>query len=110
MPENQQWRIDDLDVRRALPFGGREMNLNKNQLVEQFLSCTRNLNEVEYGDFKRKVGLYLQRMEEGLGTSSPDVEMLCQEIRRIVVFQPSGNINQTRQRAIELAQKIRSQV
>ncbi|MCB0365887.1 MAG: hypothetical protein H6624_07130 [Bdellovibrionaceae bacterium] len=84
--------------------------MNKRELVEQFLNNTSGLNEVDYGDFKRKVGLYLMRLEEGLGASSPDVQLLCDEIRRIVVYQPSGNIRQTRQRTLELADKLRSKI
>lgn len=84
--------------------------MTKQEAVDHFIKNTTSLTEVEYGDFKRKVGLYLQRLEEGLNSPSSDVQILCDEVRRFVVYQPTGDIEQARHRCLELARRIGQQI
>lgn len=84
--------------------------MTKQELIDQFLLQTEGINEVDYGDFKRKVGAYLARLEEGLGRRNHDVELTCQEIKRIVVFNPRGSITEARAQIGVLARRLRDQM
>jgi hypothetical protein len=80
--------------------------MTEKQSVKEFYDKVNWLNEIEYGDFKRKVGLYLNRLEENLKTQNPEAHSLLNRIKDTVVFNPSGEIEATRMKALELSQKL----
>ncbi len=76
--------------------------------IKQFVEILQNLYEPEYGDFKRKIGLYLTRLEE----SRPEVrtgtnKKLIDQLRTEVVFDPNGDIELTRHKALDLARQLK---
>jgi hypothetical protein len=79
------------------------------EAVRRFIDQVRWLYEGEFGDFKRKVGLYLQRMEEADPElkSGPSKEYLNQ-IRNLVMYSPNGDIESTRRQVLFMAEKILS--
>lgn len=76
--------------------------------VQQFLKQVEWLHEPEYGDFKRKVGLYLSRLEQALGAKAltPSKRAVFAEIRDFVIYQPSGDVETTRAKVISLVKKL----
>ena len=45
--------------------------MNKSEVFGQFVLAIENMNEVEFGDYKRKLGTYLLRLTESLDRISP---------------------------------------
>ena len=77
--------------------------------VKLFIDQIRWLYEPEYGDFKRKVNLYIERLEE----AEPSVkngagEKVLASMRSIVVYSPNGDIESTRREVIQLAAQLLS--
>jgi hypothetical protein len=75
--------------------------------VKQFIDQIRWLYEPEFGDFKRKVNLYIQCLEE----SQPSVKTgagksVLENMKNIVVFSPNGDIESTRREVIQLAAQL----
>jgi len=81
--------------------------VNDQEAVRQFIDQVRWLYEPEFGDFKRKVGLYLQRLEEAQPSlkSGRGKEVLG-EIKTSVVYNPNGDIEGTRRMVIKMAQEL----
>jgi hypothetical protein len=63
------------------------------------------LVEVDYGDFKRKVGQYLLRLEQALRGHAEAAELLTRiaKIRQEVVYAPVGQVETARRIALNLA-------
>ena len=80
--------------------------MSEKQTVKEFYDKVNWLNEVEYGDFKRKVGLYLNRLEESLKARNPEAIKIIQKLKDVVVFNPNGESEPTRMKALELSQKL----
>lgn len=82
--------------------------MKEQEAVLKFIDQVRWLYEPEYGDFKRKVGLYIERLEESL---PPDAatgtgQQVLANMRTTVVFNPNGDIESTRRQVIELAAQL----
>jgi hypothetical protein len=76
--------------------------------VKQFARLVRETHEVEYGDFKRKVGNYLNRLEEDVGPqAAPELRRWIQEVRVAVLFDnSSSDVEMMKRKTLELARKI----
>lgn len=74
------------------------------QAVQQFIDQVRWLYEPEFGDFKRKVGLYIQRLEEAYPTLKDDQAIA--NMKTTVVYNPNGDIESTRRKVLQLAAEL----
>ena len=77
------------------------------QNLHQFMDQIRWLYEPEYGDFKRKVGLYIQRLEE----AQPELKKgaskkVLETMKTTVVYNPTGDIESTRAQILALAKDL----
>jgi hypothetical protein len=77
--------------------------------VRKFMDQIRWLYEPEFGDFKRKVGLYIQRLEE----SEPSLkagaaQKIIANMKTVVVFNPNGDMESTRRQVMQLANELLS--
>ena len=81
--------------------------MNKETAINEFIERLENLHEVEYGDFKRKLSNYILRLEQGLQTHDSKSESLFRTMRNKAIYNPSGNIEETRLDTIELAEKLK---
>lgn len=77
------------------------------QAIVKFVNLLENLHEVEYGDFKRKLSLYILRLEQGYG-SSPMVKQVVKKMRDRVIYDPDGNIENTRAEVLEIVKELAS--
>lgn len=85
-------------------------NLAENKNVAQFIEHVRWLYEPEYGDFKRKVGLYIQRLEEATPSlKSGAAQKILDSMRTTVLFDPNGDIEGTRRKILRLAMELTGQ-
>ncbi|MEZ4871724.1 MAG: hypothetical protein R2827_05640 [Bdellovibrionales bacterium] len=73
--------------------------------VEKFVNKVNGLYEVDYGDFKRKVGQYLRQLDQEEGLDAKD-RLLINEIRNQVVFMGPGDVEMGRKLTLELAKKL----
>lgn len=80
------------------------------EVVKSFIEKVEDLHEAEYGDFKRKVGLYVHRMAEQLNGELNNVVKDLDEMMIKVVYQPTGDVEATRQYALDKAKTILSKV
>jgi hypothetical protein len=82
-------------------------NHSDQEAVKTFIDQIRWLYEAEYGDFKRKVGLYIQRLEE----THPQLvqgraKEVLSEIKSKVIYNPSGDIEATRRQILQMAHEL----
>lgn len=77
-------------------------------LIAEYCERIRWLTDVDYGDFKRKVGMYLNRLLESGACSGADSVSLIQSLKNEVIYDPTGDIEATRARVILGLEKIRS--
>jgi len=68
------------------------------QVVQEYADKIDRLVEVEYGDFKRKIGQYLIRLSEALGAHrNTEVRRAIDDLRTHVVFDPNQDIEAARE-------------
>ena len=67
-------------------------HLSQNNQVLEYYRKVSSLYEIDYGDFKRKLGQYTNQLEESLGSSaSPEIKKALQQIRNQIVFNSAGS-------------------
>lgn len=81
----------------------------QNSQIQDFIEKVRWLYEPEYGDFKRKLGLYLERLQGDLGPKGrePRIQNKFSDIRNRVIFQPTGEVESTRNQALSWAEELK---
>ncbi len=77
------------------------------EAVRHFIDQVRWLYEPEFGDFKRKLGLYIQRLEESHPTLKKGAaQKVLADMKTSVVYNPNGDIEATRREVIKMAQDL----
>ena len=81
--------------------------MKEQEAVQQFIDQVRWLYEPEFGDFKRKLGLYIQRLEEAHPSfKAGQGGQVLQNMKTTVVYNPNGDIESTRRQVIQLAAQL----
>lgn len=81
--------------------------MNDQEAVRQFIDQVRWLYEAEFGDFKRKIGLYIQRLEEAHPSlKSGRAKEVLTQMRNTVVYSPNGDIEATRRQVLKMAYEL----
>lgn len=81
--------------------------MKEQEAVKQFIDQVRWLYEPEFGDFKRKLGLYIQRLEETNPSLAKGTgEKLLANMKHTVIYSPNGDIEATRRQVIQLAHEL----
>jgi hypothetical protein len=81
--------------------------MSDQEALRQFIDQVRWLYEPEFGDFKRKVGLYIQRLEEANPSlKSGRAKEVLNDMRSTVVYTPNGDIEATRRQLLKMAQEL----
>lgn len=77
--------------------------------ITEFESKVTHLYEAEYGDFKRKLGLYITRLEQDMGQQlTGQGRIQIDELKHQLIYSPeTTNIEQARTMALELAQSLK---
>jgi hypothetical protein len=77
-------------------------------IVEDYVKKIDKLVEVDYGDFKRKLGQYLIRIEESLGAQArPEAKRTLAELRNRLIYNPQFNdMEEAREYAMEKLRKL----
>ncbi|NQZ00723.1 MAG: hypothetical protein HRT45_08650 [Bdellovibrionales bacterium] len=78
--------------------------------IAEFEDKVAHLYESEYGDFKRKLGLYMSRLEQDLGASlDRSMKAKLLELKFEIVYSPeTTNIESARSRALEVVRSLKS--
>ncbi len=71
---------------------------------DEFIKQVNELYEVDIGDFKRKLILYLTRLEESLENSS--LQPQFDEIRMLITCNNTREINELREQVLESIKQI----
>lgn len=71
--------------------------------VTEFKNHIRWLYEPEFGDFKRKVSLYLERLQQAAPAVSKNT---VEKIRETALYNPNGDIESTRRQILELSERL----
>ena len=83
------------------------MSANEIDTLHKFIDQIRWLYEPEYGDFKRKVGLYIQRLEEAHpALTKGSSQKILDTMKTAVLFDPNGDIESTRRKILQLAHEL----
>ncbi len=81
--------------------------MSDQEALRQFIDQVRWLYEPEFGDFKRKVGLYIQRLEESNPSlKSGRAKEVLSDMKTTVVYNPNGDIEATRRQLLKMAQEL----
>ncbi len=81
--------------------------MKEQEAVQQFIDQVRWLYEPEFGDFKRKLGLYIQKLEEANPALNKGVgQNLFANMKKTVIYSPNGDIETTRRQVIQLAHEL----
>lgn len=81
--------------------------MTEQEALRRFIEQIRWLHEPEFGDFKRKVGLYIQRLEEAVPSLLQGGSLKhMDEMKKDVLFAPNGQVEPTRRRVLSLAQRM----
>jgi hypothetical protein len=80
--------------------------------LEVFNTKIANIYEVEYGDFKRKVGCYLKDFQTRLKgkAAHPEVTKAINEIKLKVIYQPQPDIDGAKEFILATTKKIKAYV
>jgi hypothetical protein len=75
--------------------------------VLKFIDQVRWLYEPEFGDFKRKLGLYIQRLEEASpALKKGQARKVIENMKTAALFDASGDIESTRRKILQLAHEL----
>lgn len=81
--------------------------MKEQEAVQKFIDQVRWLYEPEYGDFKRKLGLYIERLEEAHPElASGKAKDVFANMKSKVIYNPNGNIELTRRQVLEMANQL----
>ncbi|MCH2534293.1 MAG: hypothetical protein MK008_07630 [Bdellovibrionales bacterium] len=70
--------------------------------VGELKNQIKTLTEVEYGDFKRKVGQYINSFErQSEGQIPSDLKQKLNTIKDYAIYRPDGNIESTRAKILK---------
>ena len=75
---------------------------NTTDILDQYIEKIDNLVEVDYGDFKRKIGQYIISIEEALHNQrSPEVHKTLADLRRTILYKTDAEVESSRDIALE---------
>ncbi len=81
-----------------------------NSPISKFRHYVKDLHEIEYGDFKRKLSLYILRLEQGLPKSDAQTNSQSRRIisamREIAIYNPQADIDTVREEILDLANQL----
>jgi hypothetical protein len=81
------------------------------RVVDQCYEKVDGLVEVDYGDFKRKVGSYLTRLQDSLATRSESyVKQSLSQIREKVMFSQKQNVEASRNEVLKVLEDLRQKL
>mgnify|MGYP006969543498 CR=1 FL=1 len=76
--------------------------------INEFKEQVQWLHEPEFGDFKRKVALYIDRLAKDIGApQNPTLRSQIEEMKKVVIYSPSGDMEKTRTKTLELAERMK---
>ncbi len=85
--------------------------MEKADIITTFSDQIRSLHEVDYGDFKRKISLYVRRMAEKFNPDQTrSVLDVLQQLNTLVLYNATGHIEETRARVLDLANTLESRL
>jgi hypothetical protein len=81
--------------------------MREQEAVQQFIDQVRWLYEPEFGDFKRKLGLYIERLEEAYPELTKGTQKgVLANMKSTVIYNPNGDIEDTRRQVIQMAHEL----
>lgn len=79
--------------------------------IAEFSDNVRWLHEVDYGDFKRKVGLYANRLNEKLTAEQrPKVKDLLERLKQEILYGSIGEVEHARTQALIIAEIMQERI
>lgn len=81
--------------------------MKEQEAVQKFIDQVRWLYEPEFGDFKRKLGLYIERLEEAHpAVADVKAKEVFDNMKSTVIYNPNGDMERTRRQVIEMAHQL----
>ena len=79
--------------------------------IKEFVEKIQWIHEIEAGDFRRKLGLYLNRLEQRVpeDQQNKDFKKITAKIRQDFIFSPTSDLETSREEVIDLANHLLKQ-
>jgi hypothetical protein len=77
--------------------------------MKKAIDQIRDLSEVDYGDFKRKAGLYLNRLEQGLKSATPEVKAQVAKLKTDLLYRAPASVERVRAELIARLAELKVQ-
>ena len=86
--------------------------MSKKVAIEQFVDRIKYLHDSNYGDFKRKLDLALERMWAVLGHDSKEIDILLYDLKKKTVFLSYNGleIEEARSMALDTVDQIAKKI
>ena len=76
-------------------------NSREERMIDTYYDKIDALVEVDYGDFKRKAGHYLIRLQDSLSTKqNPAIRQTITDLRMQIVHSPKQDVEATREKLL----------
>ena len=82
--------------------------MQNRESIEEFIHSVQHLHEIEYGDFKRKLNLYLSRLEQNVGNADSELSRWVGEMKNQILYCAPANIEVVREQTLNSAQKLKN--
>ena len=73
------------------------MKSNTENLINEFKEKVQNLQEVDIGDFRRRLSVYIYRLNEDLSTNDPKKKQSLNQMKNIALYEDYRDIEEIRQ-------------
>ena len=80
-------------------------HLSKNDIVKDYVRKVSGLYEVDYGDFKRKLGAYTNTLEASLG-SDLEAKKVIEQIRQQAIYNSVPPVEHAKDLVINLVSRL----
>ena len=82
------------------------MKTNTKSLINEFKEKVQNLQEVDIGDFRRRLSVYIYRLDEDMDINDPKKKQILDQMKNIVLYEEGQNIEDIRQSVINEVKKF----
>jgi hypothetical protein len=80
---------------------------SESEPISQFTRAIQQLNDPDFGDFKRRSLLYLHRLMEAMDSAPPQKKEILKEMKYKLAYEPNLDITATLYALLDMAQSLK---
>lgn len=93
MPKSTTNTTRSSNQKRESQMNVSDKNASLKNSIDKFKQYLNQLHEIEYGDFKRKLSLYIMRLEESLPSDDILSKRVIATMRERIIYSPKADID-----------------